>query len=79
MTLRTQLVRVANNSDEEGVLVFTADHRLAAVVTLLTDQHDDLAGLWFLEVGFGRMDGPNHPAFDSLDAALHWISQRVGS
>lgn len=79
MKLRTEPVRVANGSDEKGVLVFTPDDRLAAVVTELTDKHEELTGRWFLEVGFGPVDGPNHPTFGSLDAALDWISQRVRS
>ncbi len=79
MTLRTEPVRVATGSDEDGVLVFTADDRLAAVVTRLTEQHEDLAGLWFLEIGFGRVDGPVHPTFGTLDDALDWISGRLRS
>ena len=77
MKFRTEPVRVANGSDEDGVLVFTHDERLAAVVTRLTEEHDELAGLWFLEAGFGPVDGPNHPTFPDLDAALDWISRRM--
>jgi hypothetical protein len=79
VNLRTEPVRVANGSDEDGVLVFTGDDRLAAIVTRLSERHDDLAGLWFLEVGFGPVDGPSHPTFSSIDAALDWISQRLRS
>jgi hypothetical protein len=31
-----------------------------------------------LEVGFGRLDGPNHPTFPDVDAAQAWISERLG-
>ena len=79
MSLRTQPVRVANGSDEDGLLVFTSDDRLAAIMTRLSDHHDEMAGLWFLEVGFGPVDGPNHPTFITLDEALDWIAQRLGS
>ena len=79
MNLRTEPVRVANGSDEDGVLVFTADDRLAAIVTRLTDKHEGLAGQWFLEAGFGPVDGPNHPVFGTLDAALHYVFNRLGS
>ncbi len=77
MNLRTEPVRVANGSDEDGVLVFTPDDRLVAILTRLTERHEGLAGLWFLEVGFGRVDGPNHPTFMTLDAATDWITQRL--
>jgi hypothetical protein len=77
MMLFLQAVRVATGSDEEGMLVFDADHRLTAVLTRLTDQHDEMSGSWFLEAGFGRLDGPDHPTFADLDMAQHWISQRV--
>ncbi len=79
MNLRTEPVRVATGSDEDGVLVFTPDDRLVAILTRLTERHEDLAGLWFLEVGFGSVDGPNHPTFVTLDAATDWINQRLRS
>lgn len=79
MNLRTEPVRVANGSDEDGVLVFTGDDRLAAIVTRLTGKHEELAGLWFLEAGFGPVDGPSHPTFATLDVALDWISRRLRS
>jgi hypothetical protein len=77
MTLFLQAVRVATGSDEEGVLVFDEGHRLRAVLTRLTDQHDEVSGHWFLEAGFGRLDGPDHPTFADLDAAQDWIRQRL--
>jgi hypothetical protein len=77
MMLFLQAVRVATGSDEEGMLVFDEDHRLTAVLTRLTDQHDEASGCWFLEAGFGQLDGPDHPTFADLDMAQHWISQRV--
>ena len=79
MNLRTQPVRVANGCDEEGLLVFTSDDRLTAIVTRLSDDHEGLGGLWFLEAGFGPVDGPHHPTFFSLDEALDWIGQRLRS
>ena len=76
MTLTLQPVQVANGHDEEGMLVF-AGERLVAVLVHLSDEHEDLAGDWFLEVGFGRLDGPDHPNFPDLDAAQVWISRRL--
>ena len=77
MTLTLQPVRVETGSnDQEGCLVF-ADGRLVAVLVRLSDQHDDLAGQWYYEHGFGPFDGPGHPVFGSLDAAQDWIGQRL--
>ena len=77
MSLTLEPVRVGNDFDEDGMLVFDEDHRLRAVLTRLTDQHDGVSGCWFLEAGFGRLDGPDHPTFADLDAAQDWISQRL--
>ena len=77
MSLFLQAVRVATGSDEEGMLVFTPDQRLVAVLTCLCEHHEELSGHWFLEAGFGRLDGPDHPTFADLDTAQEWISQRL--
>ena len=76
MSLRLQPVRVATGPDEEGLLVFTGE-RLVAVLTHLSDQHDNLTGHWFLEAGFGRLGGCNHPDFADLDAAQDWMGRRL--
>ena len=78
MTLFLQAVRVATGSDEDGMLVFDEDHRLRAVLTRLTNQHAGVSGYWFLETGYGRLNGPDHPTFADLDMAQEWISQRLG-
>ena len=77
MSLSLHPVRVANGHDEEGMLVFAED-RLLAVLVQLSHEHGVLAGQWYLEVGFGRLDGPNHPTFPDVDAAQAWISERLG-
>jgi hypothetical protein len=80
MSLMLQPVRVANGPDEEGLLVFTAEGRLVAVLTHLSEQHQVLAGHWYLEAGFGRLDaGPHHATFADLDAAQRWIIERLGT
>ena len=75
MILTLQPVRVGTGADEEGMLVFDKDRRLVAVLTHLGDHYDGVSGHWFLEVGFGRLEGPDHPTFADLDAAQTWISQ----
>jgi len=77
MSLTLQPVRVATGSDEEGMLVFTDGQRLVAVLTRLSDQHEDMAGHWYLEAAFGWLDGPDHPTFPNLDAAQDWLTQRM--
>jgi hypothetical protein len=77
MSFTLQPARVGNGSDEEGMLVFNGEQRLVAVLTHLSDQYDDVSGHWYLEAGFGRLDGPSHPTFLDLNAAQAWISQRL--
>ena len=77
MTLTLQPVRVATGSDEEGMLVFDENQRLVAVLTQLSDQYDGLSGHWYLEAGFGRLEGRSCPTYADLDEAQRWISQRL--
>lgn len=78
MTLTFQPVRVGNGSDEEGMLVFSGNQRLMAVLTRLGDQYGAVSGHWYLEAGFGLLDGVHHPTFADLDVAKEWIGQRMG-
>ena len=56
MSLRLQPVQVATGSaDQESQLVFHEGF-LVAVLVQLSDEHEDAAGMWFLEAGFGRVD-----------------------
>jgi hypothetical protein len=77
MSFSLQSVRVANGSDEEGMLVFNGKQRLVAVLTHLSDRYDGVSGHWYLEAGFGCLDGPDHPTFADLDQAQGWIRQRL--
>jgi hypothetical protein len=77
MSLRLQPVQVATGSDDaESQLVF-ADGFLVAVLVRLSEQHEDDAGKWFVEAGFGRVDDLNAPLFASLDKAQGWIEQQL--
>jgi hypothetical protein len=77
MTFTLQPVRVATGSDEEGMLVFDEERRLLAVLTHLSEDNEVAPGQWFLEAGFGPLDGVNQPTFAGLDAAELWIGQRL--
>jgi hypothetical protein len=70
-------VYVATGSgDTESMLVF-ADEFLVAVLVHLSDDHEDAAGMWFLEAGFGPVDDPCPPMFADLNEAQNWIEQRL--
>ena len=73
MSLRLQPVQVATGSaDQESQLVFHEGF-LVAVLVQLSDEHEDAAGMWFLEAGFGRVDTATPPTFADLGVAQAWI------
>lgn len=77
MSLHLQPVHVATEGhDVESHLVF-ADGFLVAVLVQLGEQHEDEAGRWFLEAGFGRVEHVNPPTFGDLEEAQDWIEQRL--
>jgi hypothetical protein len=75
MSFTLQPVRVATGFDEEGMLVLDEGQRLVAVLVRLSDDNEVAPGQWYLEAGFGRLDGPDHPTFSNLDMAQDWISR----
>jgi hypothetical protein len=75
MSLTLQPIRVATGFDDEGMMVLDEEQRLVAVLVRLSDENEVAPGQWYLEAGFGRIDGTNH--FSNLDMAQDWISQRV--
>jgi hypothetical protein len=77
MNLSLESMRVATGFDEEGMLVLDEEQRLVAVLVRLSDENEVAAGQWYLEAGFGRIDGTDHPIFSNLDLAQEWISQRL--
>jgi hypothetical protein len=76
MTLTLQPIRVATGFDEEGMMVLN-EQRLVAVLVRLSDENEVAPGQWYLEAGFGRLDGGSHPIFSNLDMVKDWISQRL--
>jgi hypothetical protein len=77
MTLTLQPIRVATGFDEDGMMVLDEEQRLVAVLVHLSDNNEVAPGQWYLEAGFGLIDGINHPAFPNLNAAQDWIIQRL--
>ena len=78
MTFTLQPMRVATGFDEEGMMVLDEEQRLVAVLVRLSDENEVAPGQWYLEAGFGRLDGGSHPTFSNLDEAQAWIRQRRG-
>ena len=77
MSVHLQPVRLASgNDDTEAQLVFV-DGGLVAVLTHLSELHDEAAGMWFLEAGFGSISVRAPPTFANLDEAQDWIAGRL--
>jgi hypothetical protein len=62
--------------DADGLLVLS-DARLVAVLVRLSQIHEDAAGQWFLEAGFGQLDRHKHAVFPDLETAKNWIAERM--
>ena len=77
MNLTLQPVRLATGFDEEGMMVLDEEQRLVGVLVRLSDDNEVAPGQWYVEAGFGRLDGGSHPVFSNLDMAQDWISQRL--
>jgi len=73
MKLGFQPVTVETNAPDE---VF-ANNRLVAVLVRLSHEHGRKAGRWYLEHGFGKLDGLAQPIFTDLDEAQDWVAQRI--
>ncbi len=67
---------MATGFDEEGMMLLDEEQRLLAVLVRLSDENEVAPGQWYLEAGFGRIDGTCHPTFSNLNKAQDWISQR---
>ena len=73
-----QIIEVLTGSeDREGRLVLV-DGRLAAVLVRLSDQGHEplLRGAWYIEAGFGFLDG-RHELFASFDEAVASIERNL--
>jgi hypothetical protein len=79
MSLTLVPIRVATGFDEEGMLVLDEKERLMAVLVRLSDDNEVAPGQWYLEAGFGRLEGASPPTFSNLDMAQDWISQRFAN
>ena len=77
-SLTLQPMRVSSGEgNEQGYLVLMGERLVAVLVYLADDYYEELAGRWYLEAGFGAVDGPEHPVFADLDEAQDWIKRRL--
>lgn len=77
MTIELQPVRVdTGGPDEEGLAAF-AGGKLVAIFVRLSDEHEEVAGQWFAEKLFGRLDQINPPVLRDPDAVKSWLSQQL--
>jgi len=78
LSLSVQPVRVATREEGNGLLVFD-DGSLVAVLVQLSEIHEDDAGKWFLEAGFGKLnEAITYPIFPSLEGALDFVGYQLG-
>ena len=75
MTLRLQPTRLAAQ-DADGLLVFS-EAGLVAVLVRLSELHEDAAGQWFVEAGFGKLQWEKQTIFPDLESAQSWIAARI--
>jgi hypothetical protein len=79
VNLELRHVVIADEGGQEGRLVFR-DGQLIAVLALLSEAHDDLAGHWYVEAVFGKLANSlsPQPAFKDLHAAQTWLAESFG-
>ncbi|MCJ2055019.1 hypothetical protein MKL09_00385 [Methylobacterium sp. J-048] len=62
--------------DREGRLVIANGLLVAVLVRLDGPEHDN-PGSWFMEAGFGRLQGQRAPAFPALEDATRWLRRHL--
>jgi hypothetical protein len=77
MALELKPVQLNHETDTDGRLVYN-DGRLAALLTRLSDQHEERAGRWFLEFGLNPLDSGQRE-FANLAEAESWIRQQLAA
>ena len=76
MKVRLDPVTLGGVEDGDGLLAYWEDSLVAVLVRLGTDHGDD-AGAWFVEKGFGFLDRPEHPLFETFAAAEAWLRSEL--
>lgn len=77
LVLKLQPIAVDTGSpDRDGVLLL-ANGLLVAVLVRLDALEHEHPGYWFLEAGFGRLQGLRAPTFLTLDEASRWLRRHL--
>jgi hypothetical protein len=61
------------NTDDRAVLVLR-NGRLIAVLSQLSEMHDDMAGRWFVEAVFGPTPSTDRHVFDDPTDFADWLA-----
>jgi len=61
-----------NSPDRDGMLIVANGLLVGILVHLDAPEHGETTG-WFLEAGFGRLNGVRAPIFDTLEQATRWV------
>jgi hypothetical protein len=75
MSVELKEIQIASDYDHDGRLILI-DGRLVAVMVRLSELHEQLAGRWYLETGYGVLKN-ERPSFLDLDSAVEWIQCRL--
>lgn len=62
--------------DRDGMLVIANGLLVAVLVRLAEPEHEHI-GSWFIEIGFGRLQGKRAPTFLTLEEAQRWLRQHL--
>lgn len=62
--------------DRDGMLVIANGLLVAVLVRLEGPEHDDL-GSWFMEAGFGLLQGKRVATFLTLEDATRWLRRHL--
>ena len=77
LVLQLQPIAVDTGSpDRDGMLVIANGLLVAVLVRLAEPEHDNV-GSWFLEAGFGRLQGQRAPTFLNVEDATRWLRRRL--
>lgn len=77
LVLQRQPIVVDTGSlDRDGVLMLANGLLVAVLVRLDAPEHEH-PGHWFLEAGFGRLQGMRVDAFPTLDHATRWVRKQL--
>ena len=63
-----------DDPDRDGLMVFR-DGKLLAILSCLSDIHEELEGRWFVEAIFGKNACLQPPTFATPDEFEQWVSR----